>query len=257
MRTYKEYSIDRLNNFKEQALIYKSTSDKYRTVDSQDLINTTERVLNEHGLEYSRSIGGTVRGFKGTKHVIKYTIENNELTIKGDKLKPTINFLNSYNGESALMIRVGFFRLICSNGLIVGQSFYSDRLVHVKGMTIEAKLSALAIKLNDAICFIKNQAVDKLEQAFNKDLTKDQELTVLNNLKNDKVISNRIYDKAVMLRTQGIEHGFIRSEDSSRNTWTLYNTINEVIRTYSRSELSNTVKNIKLMDTVIEYAKAA
>jgi len=52
---------------------------------------------------------------------------------KNDVVNPTIEYFNSYDGAWAEKLMFGAYRLICSNGLVVGEKFFSERLIHVGG----------------------------------------------------------------------------------------------------------------------------
>lgn len=55
---------------------------------------------------------------------------------------PEIIMINSHNGQSSYQLRAGFYRVVCSNGLIVGDDLLSRRVVH-KGDVISKVVEAV------------------------------------------------------------------------------------------------------------------
>jgi hypothetical protein len=70
-----------------------------------------------------------------TKHLIR--LRNPDLPSPSAEETPEIILINSHNGASSLRLMVGFFRFVCSNGLIVGSCTHdlSIRHQHPKGAT--------------------------------------------------------------------------------------------------------------------------
>lgn len=63
------------------------------------------------------------------KHLITLTHPMNLLKSKDEQVK--IHVLNSHNGSCAAKVYLGVFRLVCSNGLMVGSSlFQSPKVIH-------------------------------------------------------------------------------------------------------------------------------
>ena len=54
---------------------------------------------------------------------------------------PEIVFLNSHDGTSAYQLRVGLYRVICTNGLIVSQGAFPMVRVHHRGDVVDAVIS--------------------------------------------------------------------------------------------------------------------
>ena len=90
-------------------------TDKYAFLPTDKLIN----VIEEKGWKaYSANQQG--KG-KFARHMIR--LENSSfgnISVKGDSIKPQLLLDNSHNGLSSARIHIGLFRLICSNGLVIG-----------------------------------------------------------------------------------------------------------------------------------------
>jgi len=55
----------------------------------------------------------------------------------GDKVNPTIELMNSYDLGWSFSLRFGAYRLVCSNGLVVGKTFVWYKHRHTRGLELE------------------------------------------------------------------------------------------------------------------------
>jgi len=67
------------------------------------------------------------RGYQ--KHLIRFQHESLQLRVGGDSL-PEVILFNSHDGTTSARLSLGLFRLVCSNGLVVGKSFTEYRVSH-------------------------------------------------------------------------------------------------------------------------------
>jgi Domain of unknown function (DUF932) len=65
------------------------------------------------------------------KHLIRFRHREHMNTQVGDWL-PEVVLVNSHDGSSSYQIMAGVYRLICGNGLVVGNSFAEARVRHTK-----------------------------------------------------------------------------------------------------------------------------
>lgn len=114
-------------------------SNKFGFISSANLVQT----LENKGLKLADVVESKIRknkekrlGFQ--KHVMRFNtgVSNNQGNLQ-------LLAINSHEGSSALTFRLGFFRMVCSNGLIVG----SDLVPQIKVRHTERGL----LKLDDAI----------------------------------------------------------------------------------------------------------
>jgi hypothetical protein len=61
------------------------------------------------------------------KHMLRFRKEN-AVAING--LIPEIVLVNSHDGTSSYQLRAGIYRIVCSNGLIVGTDAFCQRIRH-------------------------------------------------------------------------------------------------------------------------------
>ncbi len=94
-----------------------NVSTRYQVINTMDIINEFERF----GFELASVEAGNVRDLAKVgkqKHMVRMTT--------GEKLfgemRPEVIINNSYDGTKALNIRIGMFRFVCSNGMVVGHN---------------------------------------------------------------------------------------------------------------------------------------
>lgn len=106
---------------------YGELSSKYRFIPTIDVVDA----LAKHGFTPSKVMENRVRkadkrGF--AKHAIRF--RNSDMLPQVGDLVPEIILTNSHDGSSAFQISAGLYRLVCSNGLTVGNEQMSVRQRH-------------------------------------------------------------------------------------------------------------------------------
>ncbi len=238
--------MTRINSMQANVRANPKTSSSYALVPTQGLIDRVDHVLNASGLEVAKVKLLAQRRGLGSTHAIEYTLEQT-LSIQGDNIKPRIVVINSFNGEKALTVLCGMFRLVCSNGLVVGTSLYRERAIHTQGETLDNKLAGLESNVQNALTWIRNSMGDSISEFLAIPTPIEAQERIVRGLK----LSNKLTDTLI--------HQFnnprsLRISDQAGNAWSTYNVINEAIARSSRSELAILNKNISLMDNVRDLA---
>ena len=96
--------------------------------------------------EVSHGGARTVRTYRFPAHRLEVAL--------GDSIDLRLKVVNSYDGSCAFSTVVGAYRLVCSNGLIVGQKFAQTYARHTQGLTIEETVK----KLNGVIALYLDSA---------------------------------------------------------------------------------------------------
>jgi len=117
------------NNFNQLAAIdqtqpHPKLSERYRFVSTRSVISA----LESQGFVVNRAKGGRTGSF-GTHTVSFRHPDLKEFNIGKSLIIPEVILRNSHNGEAALGLIAGAFRVACFNGLILGHGF-GVRLVH-------------------------------------------------------------------------------------------------------------------------------
>jgi len=188
------------------------------------------------------------QGFQ--KHIIVF--RNPEIMIKGkdgDDSFPQILLTNSHDGKAAFNFRVGIFRLVCSNGLVISDADFSNVLIRHINYTFES----LQAKVAEMITKLPN-LVQKINLFKSTELTEDQ--------------MTDFAQKAMQLRTK--ERVNImdvltpdRPQDSGNDLWVVFNRVQEKLlggsyRAGKRKARSvkNFQKDIELNEKLFELAEA-
>ena len=89
----------------------------YRLVKNQEIIRAAEPILKQHNAQLKEAISFG----DGQQTTWRWIIPDVKIEIsKGDLISPEIIIKNSYDGSLQVHILSGAFRLVCSNGMIIG-----------------------------------------------------------------------------------------------------------------------------------------
>lgn len=190
------------------------------------------------------------KGFQ--KHLIVFRNPDIMITGKnGDDSFPQILLTNSHDGKAAFNFRVGIFRLVCSNGLVVSDADFNNVSIRHTNYTFETLQSKI------------NEVIEKLPGLVQK----------INLFKSTKLTDQLIQDfaiRAAALRTKSsidIDALLIptRTADEGNDLWAVFNRVQEKLINggfnYGRNNRkSRSIKNfqqdIKLNEELFELAEA-
>ena len=111
-----------------QVLSFMTTD--YKLVTNKTILSYAEPIIKKNGgvIKETKLLNG------GCKSVMSWKFPNEKINIgKDDDLTPEIIIKNSYDGSVGLNILAGAFRLVCSNGMIVGNitaKYTNKHIVH-------------------------------------------------------------------------------------------------------------------------------
>ena len=92
-------------------------SNDYKLVHNNQIINAAKPILKQHNAKLKEAVSFG----DGQQTTWKWILPDVEIEIsKGDMMNPEIIIKNSYDGTSQVHILSGAFRLVCSNGMIIG-----------------------------------------------------------------------------------------------------------------------------------------
>lgn len=118
--------------------VFNMVTDAYVTTTHEEILFDVEAVLAEHPevgkIERKiELIGDNSEKLRATYVLSDWTIDIGH----GDSVNPRIEVFNSYDGSWAKRMNWGALRLICSNGLVVGEAFATYRREHHQIFRIE------------------------------------------------------------------------------------------------------------------------
>ena len=237
-----------------------NVSNKYTPVPTQDLIDS---LVANHGFEMTSSVKTRVRsaskeGFQ--KHMVRLAHKDMVLRNVNDS-RPEIVIVNSYDGLSSLKVMLGIYRMICANGMIVGNTFEGYKVRHVGEIQdgIENALTKIAGQLPVIAEKINRFSGLMLTQAQQNDFAMEAAKLVLPaNAENIRINS--------ILRTR-------RYGDNGTSLWNVFNRVQEAALRggiqYQTNKLvpyinhnpyvetkNNTTRAIKSIDRQVEVNQA-
>jgi hypothetical protein len=191
------------------------------------------------------------RKYKGfQKHLVVF--RNPDIMIKGengDDSFPQILLTNSHDGKAAFNFRVGIFRLVCSNGLVVSDADFNNVSIRHINYTFES----LQVKINEIISKLPG-LVNKINTFKAKTLT--------------EVEMNDFAAKASQLRTKKTVNIMdvltpTRTADQGNDLWVVFNRVQEKILGGSYTSggrkarsVKNFQKDIQLNEQLFELAES-
>ena len=188
------------------------------------------------------------KGFQ--KHMVVF--RNPNIMIKGkdgDDSFPQILLTNSHDGKAAFNFRVGIFRLVCSNGLVVADADFSNVSIRHINYTFES----LQARVAEMIAKLPN-LVQKINLFKSTELSESQ--------------MQEFATKAMQLRTkQKVNIMDVltadRPQDKGNDLWVVFNRIQEKLtggsyragKRKARS-IKNFQKDIELNEQLFELAES-
>ena len=130
---------------------------------------------------------------------------------------PEVVFLNSHDGSSAYQLRMGLFRVVCTNGLIVSRGAFPAYCVSHRGNIVDDVVAG-AVKLADRFEGLAEQ-VERMEQ---RQLFKDEQLAFA-----EAALRLRFSEPTQRAMQPAQLLACRRSEDLGDDLWRVYNRCQE------------------------------
>jgi hypothetical protein len=250
MMTSKTYSLDEIKQLAPSVF----TAEKLPTLTDKYVHAPTSKVIEDLmslGWQVTKAQEIKARKNKGfQKHIVVF--RNPDIMIKGangDDAFPQILLTNSHDGKAAFNFRVGIFRLVCSNGLVVSDADFNNvsiRHINYTFETLQAKIGEVIAKLPGL--------VQKINLFKSTTLTQEQ-------------MTDFAY-KAATLRSKATVNvdellTAERSEDEGNDLWVVFNRVQEKLigggyksgRRKTRS-VKSFQKDIEINEQLFELAEA-
>lgn len=245
------YTLDQIKELAPSVF----TTDKAPHLTDKYVQTPTSRVVEDLmslGWQVTKCQEVKARKGKGyQKHIVVFRHPDIMITGKdGDDAYPQILLTNSHDGKAAFNFRVGIFRVICSNGLVVSDADFNNVSIRHINYTFET----LQSKINEVIAKLPG-LVQKINTFKAKELTE-------NAMKEFAV-------RAAALRTKSSINidallAPTRNEDAGNDLWAVFNRVQEKLInggfSYGRkNRKSRSIKNfqqdIKLNEELFELAE--
>jgi hypothetical protein len=242
-----------LDQIREQAPTVFAT-EKLSTLTDKYIQTPTSRVVEDLmnlGWEVTKAQEVKARKNKGfQKHMVIF--RHPDIMIKGkngDDAQPQILLTNSHDGKNAFNFRVGLFRFVCENGLVISDADFSNVSIRHINYTFES----LQAQVNELISKLPG-LVDKINLFKSTTLTEQQMVDFAT--------------KAVGLRNKATVNimdvlNAERDADQGNDLWAVFNRVQEKIINggygYGRKNrkarsIKNFQQDIKVNEELFELA---
>jgi len=184
------------------------------------------------------SISNKTKQVKGTKHLYRLRSEH-LFQVGNDLVTPMVVLRDQTFPGAALRLHVGLYRLVCSNGLLgVAISEPTVRIPHFTNR--KEQLEGIAAAIFDASARMESiiETANTLTTIQVKAPT-----TVIESLGLPKTLVEKLL--------LGVKAGNVRPEDDITTVWGLYNYINEVMFSRTRSVFAVVERDITLVNQII------
>ncbi len=207
-------------NKKNEQQVFSVVSDNYQVVQHDEVISTIEKTLSSLNLRYDKKVIELNNGARVRVEMIFPDIEVN--LGNGDVSKFRATFDNSYDCSTGLRLDIGAFRMICTNGLTIGERWGSYYHKHSQGLNI----SMLGKSVKHGVKIFKTKVKAMFEDMAQLEISPDQARAFLDNTIEKKLIANKYLD-GMMNRLNYGGNVEIKRDSQINSKWMLYNLISE------------------------------
>jgi len=263
-KTNREYSKVVTGVVDNEVIDLNYCSPVYQLVPNSDIFPVVEDILKAKGIKFSVQYSHTQNARFYGNFIIEdprfaYIMENSN-----DMIKFIWNFQHSYNGLTKYMGVAGFYRLICSNGMVVPVQEMKEYNLVVQGKHTASILNSLKEfsgimeNITNNLGVVKTSIVQKYELLGGRNVPNVQDrikevlaATKITAVENSKF--NTVNDITRRIQKEANDSGL--GYNGKVNDWLVYNGINQYIHDDER----NIAAPEKRRDTdskVLEYMLA-
>ena len=191
---------------------FPTLTDKYKLVKTSDLIEK----LQAQGFKLDKFVANRVRNQSKVGYQKHRAIFSHPELLKstGDG-SPQLLLTNSHDGTSAVVLQLGFFRMVCANGLVAGKSIGEPIRLRHSGKFLYEELDKAVEKIVAQVKTM-NEAIDKLKsKVLNENEIKSFQ---------QKALDLRLAPNVELLDSKFNIH---RPEDAKADLFTVFNVIQE------------------------------
>ena len=137
-------------------------SNRYELVPNEMIFPVIEQKLKDENIAFSVAY----HHIDNVRFYAKYVLEDKNLAIGSgsDQVKPMISVNHSYNGLTKYSITFGYFRLVCSNGLVIPLEGQEATNLMISGKHTKSILASFDKMFDKMEVFLSKQ--DKIKRTF-------------------------------------------------------------------------------------------
>jgi hypothetical protein len=191
-------------------------TDKYKFIDTAEIVTKFE----SYGWTAVKYNEARTRKFQGYQtHTVHLTHMDESVTKVGDSSLRII-IVNNHHAGTSLQIKLGLFRLVCSNGMVVQDADHASTRIRHIGLSVDAQISEFIDKISIAAERLRAQVnqltATKLDETMQRELAK----RALTTRFKPELITNDMITAVLRPR---------RIEDTDTNAWVIFNRVQEGI----------------------------
>lgn len=206
-------------------------SERYKLIPHKEVLERSREALMQDELKFEEKVSVTKNG---AHCLIQYTFPTAKIEIQtGDFVSLQITIINSYDASTSIRFLIGAFRLVCSNGLVIGKELAYYFLRH----TSELDANVIQERFRDVSRHFNKSVVPVMSKMSESELSKEKSSQLLKKYKNKNIFPHWL-----------IEDAQERYQKEKPTVWNFYNALTYFI-THGRSEMN--------IETRIRHSKKA
>ena len=197
---------------------YHAVSDRYRFLPTIDVVNG----LRENGfvpVKANQSKSRIAGKQEYTKHIVRFRQEKDLQAVEGKEVFEVV-LINSHDRTSSYQLMLGVYRVVCANGLIVGDTFSKIKTIHVG----DKNLLQEVINASKELISHAPQVQEKIQAWKNIELTPEAQEAFAKSALELSPSTIQIAPKDILRAKRWEDRP---EENGKRNLWKTYNTIQE------------------------------
>ena len=215
------------------------TTERYGIVQHRDILGKSDEAFERRGIEVERKVIVTEGGAKmRAQYDLKGDLFQADIPKVGDTDAYRLTAQNSFDRSLRISYALGLVRLVCTNGMTTTEKEVEMVKKHSTNVNIGDIITEDA--LDSALARLKN-GLNVYSRLADVSLEQEQGLTILQNLANGKVISEKLRESIAKIWNDPTH-----DEDKGRNLYNLNNAITQHLThdvADTRFEYANRVTN--------------
>ena len=196
------------------------TTERYGLVHHADVLGRADEAFEARGIDVERKVIVTEGGAKmRAQYDLKGDLFKADVPQVGDTMAYRLTAQNSYDRSLRISFALGLVRLVCTNGMTTTEKEIEMVKKHSTNINIGDLITEDA--LDSALAKLKN-GLSVYSRLAGVELEQEQGLTILQNLANAKVFSEKMRENIAQ-----IWNSPTHEEDSARNLYNLNNAVTQ------------------------------
>ena len=209
-----------------------NVSEKYKFINTYDIVAK----FAAHGWVPTKYTEARTRKYQGYQtHQVQLTHPDDGITKVGDS-SLRILIINNHHASKSMVIKLGLFRLVCSNGLVVEDAGVDSIKVRHMGLTIDDQIAAFIEKITVAAERLRARITYLSQLPLSIDETK---------LFTRAALATRFDPDSITDAMVAAASRPNRIADAGGSAWTVFNTVQEnIIRGFEVPDMTRRIRRI-------------